>query len=109
MKTITTLYTDGTVLKHHYEFDLTPAGPVVEAFKCTSCRSVYEDEDEARECCAPRIEDGYKCPSCGAYHTEDTDAATCCSPDPLAEVSRTTHIVKADEHTVTYLRRLADY
>lgn len=47
-------------------------------YRCGSCRDVHEDEDEARECCAPSISEVYACPVCGEIHEEESEAGECC-------------------------------
>lgn len=39
-------------------------------WKCGECGDVHEDEDEARECCMPRIWELWQCPECKKVHDE---------------------------------------
>lgn len=33
-------------------------------YRCNNCDTIFKDEDEARECCRPRITEVYLCPVC---------------------------------------------
>lgn len=51
---------------------------IEDAFRCDECRTWHDDEDDARECCAPSITEGYKCKACGKYHHDAAPAKNCC-------------------------------
>lgn len=52
------------------------------AWRCDDCYTVHDDDDDARECCAPEIIAGYTCPLCRDFHTREADAIACCDWDP---------------------------
>lgn len=52
-------------------------------WKCSSCDEIHDDEDDARECCAPDVWEMYGCPECGKVCDEEEQALGCCSPDEL--------------------------
>ena len=47
-------------------------------WECGSCNEVHEDEDGARECCAPEVWECYGCPECEKVHDEEHKALSCC-------------------------------
>lgn len=47
-------------------------------WQCSSCNEIHDDEDDARECCAPEIYEIYGCPGCGKVHEEEHQAISCC-------------------------------
>lgn len=53
-----------------------------EAWRCGDCETVHDNEDDARECCAPRIEEGYLCPVCRGFLLREEDALACHNWDP---------------------------
>lgn len=57
---------------------------VPEAFRCDECGTVHGDEQDAYECCAPRVTEGYCCPLCDAFHHHEEEAIACCGFDPDA-------------------------
>lgn len=48
------------------------------AWQCDSCCEVHDFEDEAQDCCAPRVIEGYKCGACGEFFRLKENAAACC-------------------------------
>lgn len=57
---------------------------VPEAWRCNECMTVYDNEDDAVECCQPRVTEGYICPVCGSFHMNADRAVDCCGFDPDA-------------------------
>lgn len=55
----------------------------IEAWKCTECGSVCMDEDEANECCKPRIIEGYVCGGCYEFYVDESKALACCPADEV--------------------------
>jgi hypothetical protein len=53
-----------------------------EAWQCDRCGDVHDNEDDARECCAPEIIEGYLCPLCRDFHECEEAAFDCCGWDP---------------------------
>jgi len=51
-------------------------------YKCCECDETHDYVDDARECCAPRVEEAFLCPICQAPHNEEVDATDCCGFDP---------------------------
>lgn len=58
----------------------------IELYECGRCSKRHDDEDEARECCAPEVKTVYACAACyegdpehaTTYETEKkADACTC--------------------------------
>ena len=47
-------------------------------FQCSSCGCWHDDEDEARECCAPTLIEGWRCDLCKAEYRKKADAEGCC-------------------------------
>jgi uncharacterized C2H2 Zn-finger protein len=49
-------------------------------FKCPDCDSLFLDKEDARDCCAPDIDEleVWTCPVCGELHEEKEDAKSCC-------------------------------
>lgn len=37
-------------------------------YKCGSCGDIHDDEDGARECCQPEVEEMFECPVCKTIH-----------------------------------------
>lgn len=58
---------------------------VVEAWRCGECDEFYTDEDDARECCAPRIDEGYLCTACNTFHPTEEEAQLCHPPEEEPE------------------------
>jgi hypothetical protein len=106
MKSVTTLYTDGTLLLHRYENIATDTGHVAEAWLCTRCSEVHTDEEDALDCCRPRVEEGYQCPTCKTFFTDDDEAAACCDDGQIVEESRTTQVLKADARMIESVRNI---
>lgn len=51
---------------------------VSEAYQCSDCGEWWDIEEDAVECCAPRVIHGYKCDACGDYHVLKANAENCC-------------------------------
>lgn len=60
-----------------------------EAWRCGDCEAAYDNEDDARECCAPLIEAGYLCPVCRGFLLHEKDAIACCDWDPETPIPPT--------------------
>lgn len=56
-------------------------------YKCSECGYVHDLEDDAIECCAPRIDEVYACPVCNEYHDDEDDAMHCCNAEVAAELT----------------------
>ena len=54
------------------------------AWKCHGCGEIYNNEDDAYECCLPEVSEGYLCPECGDYFRKEADALDCCGYDDEA-------------------------
>jgi hypothetical protein len=52
---------------------------ITECYQCGECDHVYEDEDDAADCCKPRVIEGWKCDACGDFHRLELNAKTCCT------------------------------
>ena len=56
----------------------------ITAWRCRECFSVYDDEDEAADCCPPEADnestdpEADNCPVCGSGCDSPRDAADCC-------------------------------
>lgn len=49
-----------------------------EAWLCEECGLVHGDEDDAYECCRPRVTEGYLCPQCDKFWSSEDEALCCC-------------------------------
>ena len=54
-------------------------------YRCTECREIHDDEDDAADCCAPDAVEGLHdeeqathCPVCALKFNSARDAADCC-------------------------------
>ena len=47
-------------------------------WKCSACDELHDNEDDARECCPPSINEVYVCPVCGSDFPFYPDALMCC-------------------------------
>lgn len=47
-------------------------------WRCGACKGDYDNEDDARKCCAPPVYEVYICPCCGAAHDDEKGAMNCC-------------------------------
>lgn len=45
---------------------------------CNKCNAVHDTQDDARECCAPKVCKVYVCPGCHMLHDSPDDALSCC-------------------------------
>ena len=61
------------------------------AWQCEECGEIHDDEDDARECCMPRIHEVFVCRECGEAYPTEQAATQCCAdsdepvrPDPWA-------------------------
>lgn len=50
----------------------------IELWRCCECNATHDDEDDARECCQPSIEECYGCPDCDEVHSCERQALKCC-------------------------------
>jgi hypothetical protein len=49
-------------------------------YSCGECLEKHDDEDDARECCAPEIITVFSCGQCGeCYHHDELAADDCCA------------------------------
>lgn len=53
-------------------------------WQCDACSSVHDFEDDAEDCCKPRVIEGYACPICLDFHRREEAALDCCGFDPDA-------------------------
>lgn len=53
-------------------------GTVTAVFQCSHCAVWHLDEDEARECCAPKLIEGWCCDLCKHSYRKKADAVACC-------------------------------
>ena len=51
-------------------------------FRCDECKEIHDEEDEARECCQPIVDEVYECPLCKEIHDNEQRAIECCGYDP---------------------------
>lgn len=49
-----------------------------EVWKCCECGEIHDDDDDAQECCKPRIEELYRCDVCSETHEDEDEAGNCC-------------------------------
>ncbi|MBS1143389.1 MAG: hypothetical protein H6R14_795 [Proteobacteria bacterium] len=47
-------------------------------YQCCECGDIHDDEDDARECCAPRIKEVFVCPQCKEVFDDEDEAIECC-------------------------------
>ncbi|MDM9593592.1 hypothetical protein QU617_09740 [Pseudomonas guariconensis] len=52
-------------------------------YKCGSCGDIHDDEDGARECCQPEVEEMFECPVCKTIHDGEDEARLCCESDSI--------------------------
>lgn len=52
------------------------------AWQCDLCAFIYEDEEDAIDCCRPGITERYLCPICKDDHDVEDAAIACCDFDP---------------------------
>lgn len=50
-------------------------------WQCDGCGDIHDDEDDARDCCRPRVIEGWSCPVCDKFHEDEEDAIACCDYD----------------------------
>ncbi len=60
-------------------------------FRCDECGSVFEDDDNARECCQPRISEVYQCSVCHAVFDDESVADEHCWEHADDEPDAPTH------------------
>ena len=48
-----------------------------ERWRCDECDEVHDCEDDAVECCRPRVVQGYGCPTCGGFYLSTDEAFDC--------------------------------
>lgn len=51
------------------------------AYECASCPSVFEDFEEAANCCSYGYYDVIMCGECGASYFTQHEAETCCQEE----------------------------
>jgi hypothetical protein len=47
-------------------------------WRCCECDWLHESEEDAVECCQPRVQEGWACPVCEQFHEDEEDAIACC-------------------------------
>lgn len=47
-------------------------------YECMECMTKHSFEDDARECCMPRVREIFVCQDCGDGYHEQADAEACC-------------------------------
>lgn len=57
----------------------------VELYRCLSCLSVHDDEDEALACCPKAVGRLWQCGACKAQHATRDSALGCCDSKGLAQ------------------------
>lgn len=57
-------------------------------FQCGECLGIYDDIDDAYECCRPEVREVVICPTCESPHADEEEAAACCEFDPDAPPPR---------------------
>lgn len=57
----------------------------VELFRCNSCHTVHEDEDEALGCCPRELGRLWRCGACNAQHPTRDSALRCCDAQGLTQ------------------------
>lgn len=58
---------------------------VTELWRRGECGEDHEFEDDARECCAPRISEVWRCDGCCETHDTEADALACCPDQPESD------------------------
>ena len=48
-------------------------------YMCDACGDVHDFEDDAADCCRPKIVLGYQCPVCRDFHPREEAALDCCA------------------------------
>ncbi len=51
----------------------------VEKFQCSDCGEIHDYEDDAHECCAPRVTSRYVCGACDEDYDDRDSAEACCA------------------------------
>lgn len=79
-------------------------------WKCGDCGHVHDDEEDARECCAPAIHEVYLCPICNEAHDDEIDAIKCCDEDAANEltVSDGMFFPQGITDTATYIKEFCE-
>ena len=54
-------------------------------YQCGECGDVHDFEDEAIECCQPRVTEVYVCSTCDEVHLDKEDAEQCCPQEESDE------------------------
>lgn len=49
----------------------------LEKWECGECGGLHDDEDDARECCQPRIAEVWQCPICEEPYRAESAAIQC--------------------------------
>jgi hypothetical protein len=47
-------------------------------WRCNGCDDLHDDEDDARDCCRPTVNEVYLCPVCDSQNSDEGDAIACC-------------------------------
>lgn len=50
-------------------------------YRCDNCDSLYENEDEAYDCCPQSVSVRWVCPVCESAHSSEDEAESCCPSD----------------------------
>lgn len=53
-------------------------------WECDECGTRHKYEDDARDCCKPKVSEVYVCPECDEGHGTMHDAEICCDSNPEA-------------------------
>ena len=53
---------------------------MIKGFQCNTCGQIYEEEDEAEDCCPNDVNkiDGWKCGECDEIYEDKEEAKECC-------------------------------
>lgn len=57
-------------------------------YRCGECDEIHDDEEDALDCCRPKVVQVYVCPSCGLDHDIEGDAIECCETSADDEAHR---------------------
>lgn len=72
-------------------------------YMCCSCNETFSDEDDAIECCAPKVETLYECSSCKLLHDSSSEAEECCVDGELIRCGNCARDYESDDINVYVL------
>lgn len=50
----------------------------IDAFACPACGTIFENDEDAKECCFDGATEGYVCGECGELYDNKEEAKECC-------------------------------